>query len=164
MFSFRANPTSYSHCQILFRCLSNSWLQIFLWAWPLNPNLCQNTAEGYRKPSSEFLSSLKMQAASVKENLESLGKVSRTANNNGWSSHCCTVHWGLFFLQAGWHSVCFINTIFLCLHFPQKKSIKRALLLMLDKQEAFTSSFYGHSHVSSAVLMMEACATIVSVN
>lgn len=46
----------------------------------------------------------------------------------------------------------------------KKKSIKRALLLMLDKQEAFTSSFYGHSHISSAVLMMEACATIVSVN
>lgn len=54
-----------------------------------------------------------------------------------------------FFLQAGWCNVCFINTMFLCLHFPQKVSMKIASPLILDKQGVFTSQFYRHSHASS---------------
>lgn len=54
-----------------------------------------------------------------------------------------------FFLQAGWCNVCFINIMVLCLHFPQKLSMKIALPLTLDKQGVFASQFYGHSHASS---------------
>lgn len=68
-----------------------------------------------------------------------------------------------FFLQAGRHNACFINIMFLCLHFPQKLSMKGALPLMLDILLNFRV-IPMHLHVPSAVLLVEVCVAIVSID
>lgn len=159
MFSFRANPRSYLHCHILFRCLNISWLQFFLWLWPLNPNICHHAAEDYRKPSSDLFSSLKTEPLWIKENLGFLGKFPKPQANNAWAATAIFYTEEFFFLEAGWCNLCFINIMFVCLHF-QKSFYANSITTDAWQTKNFMV-ISVHLHVPSAAVLMEVCGNCI---